>query len=208
MDQQGTITIDELYDRAEQIVSDYCDLATDIQDSFAGKGDKGPEYYVSAAVDHEYRLAFIVNELIKRGEDVCNYIRHLENIARKNRSIFYEYDSDFSVLLGVLDDCMNEYAKIVCYIFELDPINLESDNDLLRRDEIEMLLDFIPEEKIKQTTIAKVNILDKSLKHKFELRWEECLNSSDYISEPHYPDQYWWRHPEEQLSEYIEYYKK
>jgi hypothetical protein len=204
---ESTIETSELRERAERIISNYCDLATDLRNSFSGEGNKSPEYYISAAISQEYRISFIIKELASRGEGVGDYIEWLSKISRKNRELFQEYDSDYRILSSILEDYVEQYSNIVCYIFELDPINIEADNKLLKRDEIEMIMDYLPRSENDPVLIGKVEALDKSLEHKFELMWEECLNSSGYISEPHYPDKYWWRHPEKQLSEYIEYYE-
>ena len=89
------------------------------------------------------------------------------------------------------------YPRNVCRVFEFEPINNDTPNRIDQRDTLQYLLDelHIDDPQINEG----IRVLDNALKCKY--KYNSLLVDELNLERSHYPAHYWWRHPEQVLSE-------
>lgn len=102
----------------------------------------------------------------------------------------------------------NSYHATICYFLELDPIGLETGNDINRRDALEILLTELNRDHDLHDIMIKVSALDEVLKCQFRLKINTIMNECSFIEDENYPESFWWRHPSKILHEVGESRKK
>jgi hypothetical protein len=111
-------------------------------------------------------------------------------------------------LFEVLKYEVNTYYTTICYFLELDPIDLETENDMDGRDILEILLVELDRDYDLHDIKIKVTALDEVLKCQFRLKINTIMKECPSIEREHYPDSFWWRHPSKILHDLEESRKK
>ena len=101
---------------------------------------------------------------------------------------------------------VDRYSRAINYFFELDPVCVETENDLDSRDIVEILLNELRSDYDLESLEARVSTSDELLKSKFEYYARsgglgKLLKECPYLEIPYYPDSFWWRHPSKILQE-------
>lgn len=90
---------------------------------------------------------------------------------------------------------IDTYYATICSFLELDPIDMETENDMMRRDDIEILIQELQSDYNLHDMKVKVSALDDALKCQFERNLETIMKECPDIEKTHYPENFWWRHP-------------
>ncbi len=153
-------------------------------------------------ITREKELSFIVEYLEKQGRCPNEVRNGLEEVGELNERMIQEYQGDYySLLEEELLDLVDRYPTVVCHFFELEPLEMEVEQDLLVRDSIEILLAELPRSKVPEKARATIDALDDVLACKCELHRSKYDKIADTVSRPYYPTEFWWRHPDKVLTE-------
>jgi len=141
-------------------------------------------------------------------DDGSDEVKEVRRIKSTTNDLVTSTDSYLRAVISELDKMVEQYPKYVGSAFELEPISNEIDQTLYTRDNIEMILSFFLEmsdsplhqinEDIRECRI-RVSALDKALRRRFELHDDLVREDQEIYRKEYYPDNYWWRHPEQVL---------
>lgn len=144
----------------------------------------------------KYGLSFFIEYHEKEGVELSELKDDYERINKKliafeqKRGKAYR-DKVFDKLKYLIED----YPTTVCLFLELDPIDIETDDDLNKRDLIEILLLEMQRDYNVHDMRVKVSALDEALKCKFKTNFETLMKECPDIERTDDPESFWWRHP-------------
>lgn len=149
----------------------------------------------------KYEILFMISHLEKEGTNVSQLKKEYENINEKLKLLEQKRGKNFrDKLYEELKLQLNAYPKIVDYVFVLDPVCVETENDLMGRDMIEILLLELKNDFNLQLIEEQLSLLDETLKSNFESNarngyLRKVLKECPYLEIAYYPERFWWRHP-------------
>lgn len=154
------------------------------------------KYQARAPLSYKYEISFLIEYLQNKSLDLSTLIKEYDKINtnlrnfEQKKGISY-WDKVYEELIYLVED----YSTTACLFLELDPIEIETDDDLNKRDLIEILL--VELEKRYEVNDIKVEIqaLDKVLKCKFKMNIDILMKECPDIQKVYFPENFWWRHP-------------
>lgn len=192
---------DRLRNRAKRLIDSHPKAIEEtrhwLENPEAGDEKSAREIHV-----REKKLTYIVNYLQEQGDCPDSLRDGLTEVREQNKRFQRDFTGDYQDLLSQeLSDLVEQYPTVVCYAFELHPLNNEVDHDFETRDHIEFLLTTLPDGRISAETVNKINVLDEVLRCKCDMHEDAYEEIQDFVARPHYPPRFWWRHPEQVFSE-------
>ena len=144
----------------------------------------------------KYDLLFLLNYAEKRNVNIDKQKKEFNRIEQKLTALKNKKGNTYSnKLLSELNYFTVKYNKTVRSFLELDPIDLETYNDLDGRDIIEYLLMEIKKDRDVRDLEYKILEADKILKNKYLDNIDVILKECPGVEKPFFPDNFWWRHP-------------
>lgn len=191
----------ELVRRAERLVESH-GRALDDTDAWLRDPDGEPDRSVREVVVREREVTHLVDYLSDRDRCPDELRDGLDRIRARNEAFREEYPDEYRDRLeSELGALVDRYPTVARSAFELDPLDVELDHDFEIRDSIEMVRSTLPDERIPDETVAKIDATDDVLRCKCEAHANEYREIRSVVERPHYPKRYWWRHPDEVLTE-------
>lgn len=174
---------------------DELDQSLDSTDNFEG-------YMAGDPIICKYRISFLFKSLLEKGADVRDFKKEEERINKKLMTFMQNRGRDYTdKLYAELKFLVDQYPTMICFFLELDPIDMEVENDLNSRDDIEYLLKELDDDYDLRDIRIKVRALDDVLRCQFESNINLIMKEWPYIERDYYPDSFWWRHPSKILRE-------
>lgn len=151
----------------------------------------------------KYFISSVINRYEKKGINLTEIRIEYERINNKLEA--FEQRRGRKDIRGKLFEKLsyyvNSYHSTICYFLELDPVDLETGNDMSRRDSLEILLIELSRDYDLHDIKIKVAALDEVLKCQFRLKIDTIMKECSFIEDEAYPDRFWWRHPSKILHE-------
>ena len=143
----------------------------------------------------KYDLLFLLDYAEKRNVNIDKQKKEFKNNPTKVTALKNKKGKTYSnKLLSELNYFTVKYNKTVRSFLELDPIDLETYNDLDGKDIIEYLLMEIKKDRDVRDLEYKILEADKILKNKYLDNIDVILKNAR-LEKPFFPDNFWWRHP-------------
>ena len=192
---------DKLHQRAQRLIDSHAQMVEETK-QWLDKPDGDVDRTAREIIVRERKLAYIVNHLQEQDNCTDDLQDGLAQVQEQNERLQNKYSGNYDkLLLKELEELVDRYPTIACYLFELDPVNVEVDHDFAIRDNIEMLMLILPNEKISIQTEVTVEAVDEVLHCRCRMYQDTYEEIEDFVSRPHYPTHFWWRHPEQIFSE-------
>ncbi|MDO9099053.1 MAG: hypothetical protein Q7U60_13155, partial [Candidatus Methanoperedens sp.] len=149
-----------------------------------------------APLGYKHKISFLIGYLEKKGVDI-SYIKNEYNRINKKLIAFEQKRGKTyrDKVYEELEYLVDTYYTTICSFLELDPIDMETENNLMRRDSVEILLKELQSDYNIHDMKVKVSALDEALKCQFERKIDYLLKECALIENPYYPENFWWRHP-------------
>lgn len=164
------------------------------------------------SITHPYLSKYSMSSAIeiyeKKGIDLSEIKIEYERINKKLEAFEQKRGDARNKLYEVLKYYVNTYYSTICFFLELDPIDLETENDMNGRDTLEILLMELDCDYDLHDLKIKVAALDEVLKCQFEQKIDTIMKECPSIEFEHSPDSFWWRHPSKILHEREESLKR
>ncbi|WP_159076953.1 hypothetical protein [Halococcoides cellulosivorans] len=158
---------------------------------------------VKNTIVNEYKVGYIYDYLNSVSECSTEIEGGLERIQMKNEILRDEFTESFDKRCAYeLNQIVNQYPMIVCHILGLDPMNDEVRQSLSQRDSIHILLDYLGEDDLPEGLRPQVEALDEVMSCIMKFyRSDEISDLKGQIAIEYFPDSFWWRHPDQLLSD-------
>jgi hypothetical protein len=146
----------------------------------------------------ESEIGWVVHYLRETTDNVSQVEGDLSHIKEVNGRLRNQLGEQIEgALREQFDRLYQSYPSRVCDAFEFEPIPDETTNDIESRDVLQFLYEElgIDDEAIEEGFRVADTILECKYRRNADIVRE--LN----IDQPYKPDRYWWRHPEQVLSE-------
>lgn len=188
-----------LNEQAQCLIDTHDDEVQAVQESLTNP-DSEIDRSAREIIVREKQLSYIVDHLESTGKCPEELVYGLERVRERNAQFTSEFPEDYTALLVTeLQDLIDRYPTIVCYAFELEPLDIEVDHDFTTRDSIEILFEWLPDERLPQNATTIVHAIDDVLECKCEMHSSTYRDLSDTLARSHYPSRFWWRHPDQVL---------
>jgi hypothetical protein len=144
----------------------------------------------------KYNIIFLIMYTEKKGFDLSEIKKKYEKINKKLVSFEQKRGKTYrDKVYEELKYLVDTYYSTICHFLKSDPIDMETENDMMGRDDIEILIEeFNTDYNIKDMKV-KISALDEVLKCKFKTDYELLMKECPNIEKPYYPESFWWRHP-------------
>jgi hypothetical protein len=156
---------------------------------------------------NKYELLFMIRHLNEKKVNIAEIEKDYNELNEHLSHLEQDKGKDYrDKLYDELKFEIDIYSRAINTFFELDPICVETGNDLAGRDIIDILLIELKCDYDLVSLEERVSMLDDILKSKFEYYarrgslgrlLEECPD----LEISYYPDSFWWRHPSKILQE-------
>lgn len=187
----------DLIEYIKHYLKRYDEIIEELDENF-DKIEKLGRYQAMAPYGYKYKISILIEYLEKKGDDIQLLKEKYENINKK--LIEFEKKRGRTYYNKVYEDLkysVDTYYVTICHFLELDPIDMETENDLLGRDYIEIILNELKEVYNIHDMKIKVYALDEALKCKFKRNLKIIMEECPDIEQVYYPEHFWWRHPSE-----------
>ncbi len=153
-------------------------------------------YQTRAPLINKNMALLLIKYLKEAGVDLSELKREYDEINEKFHTFEKKRGKVYrKKLYEELKYFVNNYHRTITTFLELDPVGLETENDMDGRDIIEMLLEELKDDYDLHDMRVKVSALDEVLKSKFKLEINTILDECPGIERPEFPESFWWRHP-------------
>ncbi|MEZ3116327.1 hypothetical protein RYH80_10445 [Halobaculum sp. MBLA0147] len=121
----------------------------------------------------------------------AEFARDLDRITSK-RELAVE-----DVLVERIERLLRDIPDDVHTAFCLDPVGIETSHALSRRGGIEYALQFLSADEVPDRLRGRIEGVDAVLYQKYTHECPTHRDELDVVAVDYYPDDFWWRHPEQ-----------
>lgn len=186
---------DDLIEHIKAYLKKYEETIEELDKNF-DKIERLGRYQARAPLRYKHEISFLIEYLEKKGVDI-SYIKNEYNRINKKLIAFEQKrgktyrDKVYEELKYLVDI----YFSTICHFLKSDPIDMETENDLIRRDNIEILLKELQNDYDIHDMKVKISALDEALKCQFKTNIETIMKECPNIEISYFPENFWWRHP-------------
>lgn len=156
----------------------------------------------------KYGINLAIERYEKEGADLSEIRIEYERVNKKLEILEQKKDKSFRTkLFEELKYYVDDYPATISFFLELDPIDLETENDMAKRDILEILIMELSHDYDLHDMKIKVGVLDEVLRCQFKSNIDMIMKESPDIEITYYPEHFWWRHPSTILRDVEESWK-
>ncbi|WP_094227744.1 hypothetical protein [Methanolobus psychrotolerans] len=153
------------------------------------------KYSITHPYLSKHSMASAIERYEAKGINLSEIRVQYEEINKRLEAFEQKRGNAREKLFEELKHYIKAYPSTVCYFLELDPIDLETGNDIAGRDILEILMMELDHDFDLHDMKIKVEALDNVLKCRFRLNIDLIMKECSFIEVETAPESFWWRHP-------------
>lgn len=197
--------MDEILDEIEFQITQFTQAVENLESNFPDTKVFGSTRARTPLI-HKFKIRCLLDTLDKRTAEK-DVLKSYEQTNERFDEFLKSNQSQYEQ--SVIEEYywfVEQFPKLVCTFLEREPMSNELIETLDRRDTMEILRRYVSQivgsnpsinkNQVDRATI-KIDALDEVLQCRFVENLNEILTSHSNIQRPYYPNDFWWRHPEE-----------